>query len=73
MKQTLKDHIQGQATFQYYFDGSLWYKTDSGLEFPVPISDTTGARFLAVDKASIFMRWIRKWMEVLNDGGNFNK
>jgi hypothetical protein len=69
----IKLYIKGEVTFQYYFDKQLWYKTENGFEFPVPIDDTAGARFLAKDKATIFMRWIRKWLKVIDDGGNFNK
>ena len=39
---------------------SLWYETDDGFAFPVPLSETAGATFLAKDKALLFMRHIRK-------------
>lgn len=45
--------------------GSLWYKTEANLLFPVPISDIGNATFLAKDKAILFMRYIRKWLESL--------
>lgn len=35
--------------------------------FPVPINDTSGGTFLRSDKASIFMRWIRKHIEFLKN------
>ncbi len=37
----------------------------SSLEFPVPVADIGGATFLAQDKAILFMRYIRKHMEML--------
>lgn len=41
-------------------DGELFYRTECGFEFPVPIADAVGAEFLAQDKALLFMRYIRK-------------
>jgi hypothetical protein len=56
----VKDHIGGFVHFNCYSKGELWYVTDSGLEFPVPIDDTGDGIFLAKDKAMLFMRYIRK-------------
>jgi len=65
---TLKDRVRGNVTFTHYFDGSLWYKTEDGFSFPVPVSDIGTATFLASDKAMLFMRYIRKHMELLAHG-----
>ena len=67
---TIKDHVKGQVTFQFYRDGSLWYKTDSGFQFPVPIEDIGNATFLATDKAILFMRYIRPHMKLVESGDN---
>lgn len=48
------------AEFQFYRQGNLYYKTSTGFEFVVPISDTNDATFAHTDKAIFFMRWIRK-------------
>jgi hypothetical protein len=62
----IKDHIKGNVTFVRYFDGSLWYRVEAtGLIFPVPVSDIGSATFAASDKAILFMRYIRKWLENL--------
>ena len=38
---TLKELVKGKKVrFKFYRDGELWYETDDGFEFPVPISDT---------------------------------
>lgn len=63
---TLKDHVRGQVTFTHYFDGNLWYKTETDFSFPVPVSDIGTATFNATDKAMLFMRYIRKHMELIN-------
>lgn len=72
----LKELVQkgNQVKFTKYFDGNLWYEVcywkDSDasrhfFEFPVPISDIGNATFLAVDNALLFMRYIRKHIEML--------
>jgi hypothetical protein len=68
----LKDLIHRDNTvhFARYFDGNLWYHVitpngDKALEFPVPIADIGNATFLAVDRAPLFMRYIRKHLEML--------
>lgn len=43
---------------------SLWYETEDGFAFPVPLSETSGATFLAEDKALMYMRFIRKYLPV---------
>ncbi len=60
---TLKDLVKDKVVrFKYYRDGELWYETEDGFGFPVPISDTGTGVFQAEDKAILFMRWIRKYM-----------
>ncbi|NQT61601.1 MAG: hypothetical protein HQ556_01470 [Candidatus Marinimicrobia bacterium] len=48
----------------------MWYITDSGFEFPVPVGDRAevgNATFLAEDKAIYFMIYIRKYIQFLKD------
>jgi hypothetical protein len=54
-----------QLSFVRYCDGELWYATDDGFEFPVPVADIGGATFLARDKALLFMRYMRKHLQVI--------
>ena len=68
----LKDMVKkGQKVrISFYSRGSLWYRTDSGFEFPVPVGDrheVGNATFLAEDKAIYFMRYIRKHIQFLED------
>ena len=46
--------------FIHYRQKELWYTTECGFKFPVPISDVGEATFLAEDKAIMFMRYINK-------------
>ena len=64
---TLKEMIcdNQKVTFQYYKAKELWYSTECKFEFPVPISDIGDATFLAEDKAMLFMRYIRKHLELI--------
>lgn len=59
------DHVRGKVIFQYYRAGNLWYKTETDVLFPVPISDVGDATFLAEDKGIMFMRYIRKHFATL--------
>lgn len=53
-----------QAKFSHYHDGSLWYFTEFGETFPVPISDIGNATFEATVKALLLMRYMRLWNAV---------
>ena len=64
---TLKDHVRGMVNFVHYFDGDLWYCTETNFLFPVPISDIGNAKFMATDRAMLFMRYIRKHMELIGE------
>ena len=58
---TLKELVKGKKVhFKFDRDSELWYETDDGFEFPVPIADTGSGIFKAEDNAIAFMRWIRK-------------
>jgi hypothetical protein len=56
-----------KVKFLHYKLGELWYRTDTGFEFPVPISDCGDGTFLAEDKAIFFMRYIRKHVAYLEE------
>lgn len=49
--------------FKYFRKGNLYYATECGFEFPVPVEDTGDATFLDQDKAMYFMRYIRKHLK----------
>lgn len=59
---TLKDMVKDnkKVRFSYFRGSELWYRTECGFEFPVPIDDVGDGVFLAEDKALMFMRYIRK-------------
>ena len=59
----IKDHISDnkKVKFLYYRSKELWYETELGLKFPVPIEDTGEATFLSEDKAIMFMRYVYVW------------
>lgn len=63
----LKSRVKGTVTFIHYQDQNLIYKCDDGFEFPVPLSDTGHTRFPATEKAMLFMRWIRKHMDLIQN------
>lgn len=57
------------ACFRELRGGNLWYEIEYGyhqiFEFPIPIEDTKGAVFMYEDKAVVFLKWIRRQLEVL--------
>lgn len=50
-----------KVKFKYFRDNILYYETEYGEIFPVPVSDTDQATFNAEDKALYFMRWMKKF------------
>jgi hypothetical protein len=70
IKMNVKEHVinSQKVRFSFYRDGILYYKTDKGLLFEVPISDTGSACFNGEDRAMLYMRWIRKQLEANEEG-----
>lgn len=70
MTKKITDYVKNGACveFSFYRAGELWYVTDCGFEFPVPITDVGNAVFLNKDKAILFMRYIRKHLESIEEG-----
>lgn len=58
-----------KVRFSHYRDFEFWYKTDDGFSFPVPLRDINNDKvtLLAEDKALLFMRWIRKYIESMKE------
>lgn len=69
-RRTLKEMVKDnqQVAFVRYFKGMLWYKTECGFEFPVPLDDVGDATMYAQDKALLFMRYIRNTLETIESG-----
>lgn len=65
----IKDMVSGgkKVQFMFYRQKELWYKTECGFEFPVPIEDTGDGVFLNEDKAMLFMRYIRKHIALIEE------
>ena len=66
----VKEHVKGnqKVSFRFYRNGILYYETEKGLLFEVPVSDTGTGTFSAEGKAILYMRWIRKQLEA-NEAG----
>jgi hypothetical protein len=64
---SIKDMVKDnkKVHFTFYRDRQLFYQTECGFEFPVPIDNIGNATFLAEDKAILFMRYIRKHLETI--------
>jgi hypothetical protein len=59
---TVKDMIKDnkKVHFDFYRKGVLYYKTECGFQFRVPIEDCGDGVFLSEDRAIMFMRYINK-------------
>ena len=65
----IKDLVKDQTVhFEFYRQGELWYRTSNGFDFPVPISDAGDGVFNHTDKAILFMRYIRKHLDSIEEG-----
>jgi len=65
---SVKDMVKDkQVTFLHYRENELWYTTECGFEFPVPIDDVGTAYMNAQDKAILYMRWIRKHLAMIEE------
>lgn len=64
---SIKDMVKDgkRVYFKFYRHKELWYSTQDGFEFPVPIEDAGDGIFLNEDKAITFMRYIRKHLEMI--------
>ena len=62
---SVKEHVVDgkKVYFQFYRSGILYYKTESGFIFEVPVADCGDACFNREEKALLYMRWIRKQIE----------
>lgn len=57
----IKDIVKNQnARFVFYRDECLFYETDNGYQFPVPVEEAGSANFNAEERAILLMRYIRK-------------
>jgi hypothetical protein len=72
MSRDIKDMVKDgkKVRFTRYRQGNLYYQTEDGFEFPVPLEDIGDATFLAEDKALLFMRYIRKALAAVSEKDN---
>ncbi|MDP6652208.1 MAG: hypothetical protein QGF90_08905 [Gammaproteobacteria bacterium] len=59
----IKDIVKNQNShFVFYRDECLFYETDNGFQFPVPVVDAGSATFNREERAILLMRYIRQHM-----------
>jgi len=71
MGRSIVSLIKGKRVkFKRYVKGNLWYEIEGeNFEFPVPVSDAGDATFPVEDKAEMYMRYVRKHLAILKEGG----
>jgi len=65
----IKDLVKGKfVCFDHYRAGFLHYTVEGeSFTFTVPIEDCGEATFLVRDKAIVFMRYIRKQLDLMDE------
>jgi hypothetical protein len=54
--------------FLQYYDGNLWYETEAGFRFPVPVAEVGTMTCLAEDRVENFAEWIHRHQQVMGIG-----
>ena len=54
------------ASFIFFLSGKLWYCTESGFKFPVPVKGSGQSIFPNEDRAKRFYPYIKAHVEKLN-------
>jgi len=54
------------VSFMFFLSGKLWYRTESGFKFPVPIKGSGQSVFLNEDRANRFYPYIKAHAEKLS-------
>ncbi len=65
---TIKELVSPDVTaiFIKAYAGNLWYTTSKhDFKFPIPYNEMGDGIFKREDKAIVFMKWIRKHLELL--------
>lgn len=57
---SVTEYLKGKVKFEFYRKGELYYRTENGFQFRVPVEDTGDGIFLNEDKAMMFLRYIKK-------------
>ena len=64
---SIKEHVVNdqKVHFSFFRDNQFWYKTDLGFVFPISLEEVQLSKvtLLQEDKALLFMRWMRKYIE----------
>ena len=64
----LTELIKGKvAVFEEFHSGNLFYTIDDSFRFPVPVNELDGATVSRIEKASVFMKWIKRTHKEIND------
>ena len=67
-RKIVPDIVKDQnAHFVYYRDRALFYETDKGFLFPIPVDDASSATFNKEEKAILLMRYIRKHLKSIGE------
>ena len=71
---TVAEMVKGNKMVRFvrYRQNHLYYVTECGFEFPVPIEDLGDATVHAEEKALFLMRYIRKHLAIVSENQEEN-
>jgi hypothetical protein len=55
------------AKFKQYRLGNLYYETQEGFIFAIPLHDLDGVTLGAEEKCSLLMKWIKRGLQEMNE------
>ena len=62
---TLTQLVKENCNFIHFVDNELWYETESGFQFPIPLKDVGTTLFISEYKGIRLRKWIRKHLEMI--------
>lgn len=64
----LVDILKQSVRFKHYRNGSLFYETEDGrFTFEVPTVELGDSAVMANEKASLFMKWIKRGLDQIKE------
>lgn len=63
MKNIIESVKNKSVSFEFLTNKYLWYKTETGILFPIPLKECGDASFLKKDKATLFIKYIREQLK----------
>lgn len=61
------DIVKEGATFSHYREGHLYYVTDSGFVFAVPVAEVGNGTCCTKEKTMTFLKWVKPQHDAITE------